>query len=83
MTRINSGLFTATCQHTMFIPVMSPGKKFSDDCVCVCVCACVRVCVCVRACACVLIFFVYEKIRMFCLVAVGLNIKMRCTHAVS
>jgi hypothetical protein len=32
---------------------------------------------------CVVIFFTCEKIRMLCLVAVGLNIKMRCTHAVS
>lgn len=32
---------------------------------------------------CVVIFVTCEKIRMLCLVAVGLNIKMRCTHAVS
>ena len=71
MMRINSSLCTAACQHTMFIPVMSSGKMFSNDFVCVCVCVCV------------VIFFTCEKIRMLCLVAVGLNIKMRCTHAVS
>jgi len=69
MMRINCSLCTAASQHTMFIPVMSPGKRISNDFVCVCVC--------------VVIFFTCEKIRMLCLVAVGLNIKMRCTRAVS